>query len=76
MGFDIIFIDPPYHGGLEKEIFEELRESHGLKEDTLCIVEADKHTDFSFLGDLGFEIRRIKEYKNNRHLFIVRKEDL
>ena len=39
-------------------------------EDTVIIVEASKHTDFSYLEDLGFTLIKEKEYKTNKHVFI------
>ena len=32
--------------------------------------------DFSFAEDYGFEVRREKEYKTNKHVFLYRKEAL
>ena len=36
----------------------------------MIIVEASKHTDFSYLEDLGFTLIKEKEYKTNKHVFI------
>lgn len=68
--FDIIFMDPPYDMGLEKQVLSILASSKLIGEDSLIIVEASIGTDFSYVNDLGFEVTRIKEYKNNEHVFI------
>lgn len=68
--FDIIFMDPPYDMGLEKQVLSILALSKLIDEDSLIIVEASIGTDFSYVNDLGMEVTRIKEYKNNEHVFI------
>lgn len=73
--FDIIFMDPPYDGELEKRVLTLLADSVLLAEDTLIIVEASLKTDFSYLDSLGLEIFREKRYKNNQHLFIQKKQN-
>lgn len=70
--FDIIFMDPPYERGLEQKVLEYLSESDLVYEDTLIIVEASKNTDFSYAGDLGFDVIREKMYKTNKHVFLAR----
>lgn len=71
--FDIIFMDPPYNKGLEKEVLAAMRNSSILKEDTLIIVEASLETDFSDVDDLGYEVVKYKKYKTNAHVFLRRK---
>ncbi len=68
--FDIIFMDPPYNKGFEKEILEFLAENSLCKEDCLIIIEADISTDFDYVEDLGFVVVQDKQYKTSRHLFI------
>lgn len=68
--FDIIFMDPPYHELLEKEVLTFLAASPLMGEDTLVIVEAALDTDFSYLESIPLEVRRRKEYKTNVHMFI------
>ncbi len=70
--FDYIFMDPPYDKELEKQVLMYLSESQLVYEDTIIIVEASLHTDFSYLADLGFTILKEKKYKTNKHLFIER----
>lgn len=70
--FDIVFMDPPYNKGLEKEVLTALTDSDILKEDALIVVEASNETDFDYLPQLGYEIVKEKNYKTNRHVFLKR----
>ena len=65
-----IFLDPPYQSGAEGTVLQTLAGTTLLKEDTLIVVEADIHTDFSYVSALGFEIAREKIYKTNKHVFL------
>lgn len=69
---DIIFMDPPYNCGYEKNILAMLGEMHYVTDDTLIIVEASLDTDFSYLKEMGFYMSKDKRYKTNRHAFIRR----
>ncbi len=70
--FDLIFMDPPYHRDLEKQVLSCLaKEGQGcLDEDTLLIAEAALDTDFGYAAALGYEILRVKKYKTNMHIFL------
>ena len=68
--FDIIFADPPYAAGMEEPIIKALADNPIADEYTTVIMEADLHTDFSFCGEYGFEIKKEKLYKNNKHVFL------
>ncbi|MCR5388916.1 MAG: 16S rRNA (guanine(966)-N(2))-methyltransferase RsmD [Lachnospiraceae bacterium] len=70
--FDFIFIDPPYAAGFEPQVLERIKANNLADPDTVIIIEADKHTDFSFVTDLGFEVTREKDYKTNKHIFLRR----
>ncbi|MCR5734427.1 MAG: 16S rRNA (guanine(966)-N(2))-methyltransferase RsmD [Lachnospiraceae bacterium] len=72
--FDLIFMDPPYNKGYEEKVLEMLTDLSLLKEDGLVICESSVSTDYSFASDLGFEIIKVKEYKNNKHVFMRKKE--
>lgn len=74
--FDLIFLDPPYRQNLEAEVLAYLADSSLLKEQALVIVEADDHTDFSYVEALGFEVQREKVYKTNKHVFLARKQEM
>ena len=70
--FDIIFMDPPYHKELEKEVLTYLSKSSLLKPDTKIIVEASIETSFDYAKDLGFEMTKYKKYKTNAHAFFMK----
>ncbi len=69
---DIIFMDPPYQKGLERQVLEALKNSSLADEYTTIIVEADLHTDFSYVEEDGYEIIKQKKYKTNQHVFLRR----
>lgn len=71
---DIIFMDPPYDCGHEKNILSLLRGMRYVTEETLIITEASLHTDFSWLSEFGFRLLREKRYKTNKHVFIRKAE--
>lgn len=70
--FDIVFMDPPYNMELERQVLERLNTSSLLHEDSLVIIEASISTDIDYIGSLNFEIEKIKQYKNNMHIFLRR----
>ena len=70
--FDLIFMDPPYDHELEKRVMESLKDSSLIDEDSLMIIEASLGTDFSWAGQMGYEIVRTKEYKTNKHVFMMK----
>lgn len=71
--FDIIFMDPPYSMGLERRILPYLVESSLVGDDTSIIVEASLEDDPIVMpSGSGWQVERVKEYKNNCHIFIGR----
>ena len=70
--FDIIFMDPPFNCDLEKAAIKLISQSNILSDDGIIVIEASNETDFSYLGELGYDIFKIKEYKTHRHVFIKR----
>jgi 16S rRNA (guanine966-N2)-methyltransferase len=70
--FDLIFMDPPYRRGMEKEVLKYLAGSALLKPESRIIVEASLDTDFSYLKELGYTLEKCKIYKTNMHMFIQR----
>ncbi len=73
---DIIFVDPPYHGEHYERTLSQLSLMNYVTANTMIIVEAALDIDFSFSQDYGLEVRREKEYKTNKHVFLYRKADL
>ncbi len=71
---DIIFIDPPYHEDLYERTLSQLSTMNYVTDNTMIILESALDMDFSFAEDYGFEVRREKEYKTNKHVFLYRKE--
>lgn len=71
--FDFVFMDPPYGKGLEFKALEVLKTLSCIHEDTIFIVEAEKNQDMSEAERLGYEIKREKIYKTNKHIFLKRK---
>ena len=72
--FDIVFMDPPYNKDLERQVLEYLKDSSLANTDTLIVTEADLHTDFSYVEELGYELSRSKEYKTNKHIFLYKRK--
>lgn len=70
--FDVIFIDPPYNKGLERQALEYLSASRLVNENTLIVVEALNETGFDYAADLGLMITKSREYKTNKHVFFVK----
>lgn len=66
---DIIFMDPPYSLGIEKEVMGLLARASVVDEYTIIIIEADINNDLSDICNLGFEITKEKLYKTNKHVF-------
>lgn len=69
----IIFMDPPYSRGYERDVLALLSEKRYVTKDTLIIVETAMDTDFSYLEELGLNIEKDKRYKTNRHVFIKKR---
>ncbi|MGN1171737.1 MAG: 16S rRNA (guanine(966)-N(2))-methyltransferase RsmD, partial [Lachnospiraceae bacterium] len=70
---NIIFMDPPYHQQWEQRVLERLADKPYVTQETKIIVEASLDTDFSYLEEIGFAIRKEKVYKTNKHVFVGRK---
>ena len=73
--FDLIFMDPPYNQDLEAEILQYLAQSTLVKDGATIIVEADEHTDFSYVSKLGYILTKEKIYKTNKHVFLALKSE-
>lgn len=73
---DVVFMDPPYGQGLEKQTLMKLAGMKYITEDTLIIVESGVDTDFNYLDEIGFELVKEKKYKTNKHVFIQKGEQV
>ena len=67
--YDIIFMDPPYDKGLEKQVMCAASHEGWFAKDAIFVAEASKETDFSWLAEAGYEVLKDKIYKTNRHIF-------
>lgn len=74
VNYDIIFIDPPYGKGLEREALEILSTKTFTNPDFKIVVEAKLEEDFSFIDDTKFMIYKTKNYKTNKHVFLCGRE--
>ena len=70
---DIIFIDPPYGKGLERQALEILDSKEFKSDDVIIVVEAKLEEDMSSVEDMDFVIYKLKKYKTNKHVFLKRK---
>ena len=66
---DVIFMDPPYDRGFEKEVLRILENAPFVTERTLIVIEASLNSDFSYLEQMGYILTKDKRYKTNRHIF-------
>lgn len=70
--FDYIFLDPPYAEEAEGDVLAAIADAGLADEYTCIIVEATRQRNFDFVSQFGFEIRKEKEYKTNKHVFLSR----
>ncbi|MCR5686754.1 MAG: 16S rRNA (guanine(966)-N(2))-methyltransferase RsmD [Lachnospiraceae bacterium] len=68
--YGIVFMDPPYASQYAAQVLNALKILDITDEDTLFIAECGKETDMSFADAAGYDIIRIKEYKNSKHVFM------
>lgn len=66
---DIIFMDPPYGCGYEKQVLQVLKNVPYVTKHTRIIIEASSDNDFSWLEDAGYQLVKEKCYKTNKHVF-------
>lgn len=71
--FDYIFMDPPYNKGFEDEVLLQLDASSICTEDTVVIVESSLETKIPDFEQL--KVTRIKEYKTNKHTFLMKAQE-
>ncbi len=68
--FQVVFMDPPYGKGLEKEVLRHPAFAQILEDKALIIVEADLDTELSEGDMAGFRLLKEKLYKTNKHIFL------
>ena len=77
VAFDLIFLDPPYGKGYEKQVLQYLSQSKLAKEETLIVIETSIKTELKENKDMeqmGFLIEKEIRYKTNKHIFCRKKE--
>lgn len=72
--FDLVFMDPPYSHGWERQVMEYMVHSPVVTDDTVFVIEAALDTDFDWIPRSGCHIIKCKEYKTNKHVFVGRGE--
>lgn len=70
---DLIFMDPPYGEGLEIQVFSNLSKMTWFNENSIAIVESGLDTDFGYVDKYGLKVTKIKQYKTNQHVFVMKK---
>ena len=71
--FHVVFMDPPYGKGLEKEVLKFPGFLQILEDKALVIVEADLETELLEQDIEGFCLLKEKIYKTNKHIFLEKK---
>lgn len=71
--FHVVFMDPPYGKGLEKEVLHHPLFLNILEDAALVIVEADLDTILSESDIPGLRLLKEKIYKTNKHIFLEKK---
>lgn len=72
--FQVVFMDPPYGKGLEKEVLKNPSFYQILSDKALVIIEADLNTHLADEDTKGFRILKEKIYKTNKHIFLEKME--
>ncbi len=70
---DIVFLDPPYNKGLERQTVEILDSMNFTNDEVIIVVESSLEEDMSFVTDTKFKIYKTKNYKTNKHTFLCLK---
>lgn len=69
----IVFMDPPYGKDMELPVLKGLAESGILNSESIIIVEEALNYELNIPEEWGLEIYRVKEYKNQKHIFLRKK---
>lgn len=68
--FHVVFMDPPYGKGYEKEVLRHPSFPEILEDKALVIIESDLETIFNESEMPGFHLLKEKIYKTNKHVFL------
>jgi 16S rRNA G966 N2-methylase RsmD len=70
--FDLIYVDPPYQGGLYEEVLKNIAEKELLAQDGLILLECAKNTSLSVENSIFF-IYKEKCYGDTCVLYVKQK---
>ena len=70
--FDLIYVDPPYQGGLYEEVLKNITEKKLLAQDGLILLECAKNTSISMENSIFF-IYKEKCYGDTIVLYVKQK---
>ena len=68
--FSVVFMDPPYGKGLEKQVLTDSSFITLLEDKALVIIEADMDTELLPDDCPGLKVLKEKLYKTNKHIFL------
>ncbi len=68
--FHVVFLDPPYDQGLERQALEMIHGFGLMEADGIIVVESSLDTVISVEDLTGFNIYKEKRYKTNKFTFI------
>jgi 16S rRNA (guanine966-N2)-methyltransferase len=68
--FQVVFMDPPYGKGLEKELLALPAFHQLLDQQALIVIEADLETELTPQDLEGYRLLKQKRYKTNQHFFL------
>ncbi len=75
LGFDLIFLDPPYNKGFEEKAIHYILNNQLLKSHGRLVCESAVDTDFSFINWIeGYVITKTKIFASNKFTFIMHKD--
>ena len=66
----VVFMDPPYDKGLEFPVLAALLRTGLVTEHTIVVVETSLTADETAFSAYGYEVSRVKRYKNQKHVFL------
>lgn len=72
--FDLIILDPPYGKSLEVQALQMLDEADLVADEGLIVIETALNEDLTLLLEVGYFLEKIKQYKSNQHIFLIKKE--
>lgn len=72
--FDLIFLDPPYAGGMLENAIQSILDYNLLAEDGIIVVETDMESELKKLQSIGLYVKDIRKYGRVILLFLEHKK--